>query len=240
VYQGLLRLIDVWFKYPGSNRYVLEGFNLEVGRKELVLLTGPNGSGKTTVLLLAGGLLQPEKGDVEFNDKPLKQQLPEARRFIGLLFQNPEVMLFNPTVYDEILYVPRQLHKDRNLLDKLARDSIRLVGLPDRFLNRRVHELSYGEKKLVALASVISFNPHILLLDEPFEGLSKGARERVACVIRIFLEKGAGILLASHEAPPELIGLETRVVELGREKDSEDSIQGFSDSGCYANPADRA
>jgi len=236
----LLRLIDVWFKYPGSGRYVLEGFNLEVGRKELVLLRGPNGSGKTTVLLIAGGLLEPEKGVVEFNGKPLKQQLPEARRFIGLLFQNPEVMLFNPTVYDEILYVPRQLHKDRNLLDKVARDSIRLVGLPDQFLNRRVLELSYGEKKLVALASVISFNPHILLLDEPFEGLSKVARERVACIIKIFLEKGAGILLATNEAPLELIGLETRVVELGREKDLEDSIQGFSDSGCYANPANRA
>ena len=236
----MLRLSGVWFKYPGSKTYVLEDFSLEVGGGELVLLTGPNGSGKTTVLLIAAGLLEPQKGSVEFEGRPLKKQLPEARRHIGLLFQNPEVMLFNPTVYDEVTFVPRQLSRDKSWIDKVARDSIRTVGLPERFLNRRVQELSYGEKKLVALASVISYRPKILLLDEPFEGLSRRARERVACVVKEAVRRGSGVLLASHEPPPELAGVASRVVDLGSKKSLEDPVQGLNDSGCYADSADRA
>ena len=91
-------------------------------------------------------------------------------------------MLFNPTVYDEVLYVPRQLCRD--FIEKIAREAIKAVGLPEWSLSKRVHELSYGENKLVALASIISFKPKLLLLDELFEGLSRKARAGVTCIIK--------------------------------------------------------
>ena len=195
----LLELRSIWYRYPGSDSYALRDVSLDLRRSEALLLTGPNGAGKTTLLLVAAGLLKPLRGEVLLDGKPLREQLPDARRHIGLLFQNPEAMLFNPTVMDEISYVPRQLLQPKEALNA-ASDTARLLGIPRELLNRPIHALSYGEKKLVALASILSYKPRILLLDEPLTNLHSRYASRLMEILRTHLKLGGGALIASHEA----------------------------------------
>lgn len=210
----MLRLVDIWFRYPGGD-YVLRGFSTEFRRGELVLVTGPNGSGKTTLIMVSAGLLEPERGEVLFMERPLKRQLPWARRHIGVLFQDPEYMLFNPTVYDEIAFVPRQVSRDEEEVRERVLWAVEALGIPQDLLKRPVHRLSYGEKKLVALASVISYGPDILLLDEPLEGLSKRYRERVIELVREWASKRGPVVVALHERE-EMERYASRVIELSR------------------------
>ncbi|MCC6062183.1 MAG: energy-coupling factor ABC transporter ATP-binding protein [Desulfurococcales archaeon] len=194
----MLKLVDIWFRYPDSNRYLFQRLNIEFREKELTLITGPNGSGKSTLLMIAAGLLEPERGEVLFREKPLKKQLPEARRFIGISFQDPEYMLFNSTVYDEIAYVPRQLYEEKEV-DRLVRDTIKILGLSEDMLKRSVYQLSYGEKKIVALGSILSYKPLIILLDEPLESLSKYYRDKILYIIERLLEENKTIIIATHD-----------------------------------------
>ena len=196
---GILELKNIWFKYPGMENYVLKGISLELESGKTYFVTGPNGAGKTTLLMVAAGLLKPEKGEVIFQGKQLSKQLPEARRHIGVLFQNPEAMLFNPIVYDEVAYGLRQILSSQEEIDRKVKDAIRKIGLSENILHRLVHRLSYGEKKLVAFASIISYDPKVLLLDEPFTNLSYENIEHVVSVILDFKSRGKAILIVGHD-----------------------------------------
>ncbi len=197
---GILELRNIWFKYPGMENYVLKGISLELKSGKTYFITGPNGAGKTTLLMVAAGLLKPEKGEVIFQGKPLSKQLPEARRHIGVLFQNPEAMLFNPTVYDEVAYGLRQILSSQEEIDRKVKDTIRRIGLNENILYKLVHKLSYGEKKLVAFASIISYDPKVLLLDEPFTNLSHENIEQIMSIILDFKSKGKTILMVGHDS----------------------------------------
>lgn len=195
----VIRLINIWYKYPGANDYALKNINLALEDSKLYFVTGPNGAGKTTLLLVIAGLLEPSEGEVVFRNKPLNKQLPEARRFFGVLFQNPEHMLFNPTVYDEIAYVLRQLMDDEDEIRKRVYETLDQLGLREEILNRLTHMLSYGEKKLVALASILSYDPDILLLDEPFTNLSQKYVDKIMEIISLYKRRGKTVLVAGHE-----------------------------------------
>lgn len=197
---ALLELRNVWFKYPGMEQYVLKNLSLKLEKGLIYLITGPNGAGKTTLTLVAAGLLKPEKGEVIFRGKPLYEQLPEARRYFGILFQNPEAMLFNPTVFDEVAYGLRQILSDPNEVYERVKETIGRVGLSSKYLSRYVHSLSYGEKKLVAFASIISYDPEILLLDEPFTNLSEEYREKILRILLKMRDSGKSVLIVGHIA----------------------------------------
>ncbi len=195
----LIKLENIWFRYPGGKDYVLKNINLSFNKGRTYLITGPNGAGKSTLLMIIAGLLTPSKGRVLFREKPLVKQLPEARRYIGILFQNPEHMLFNPTVYDEIAYVLRQLFRDEAFIRKKVCESLKLLGMDKRLLNRPIHSLSYGEQKLVAIASIISYDPEILLLDEPFTNLSWNFVKRINTIIDMYRGMNKTIIIVSHK-----------------------------------------
>ncbi|MFN3268313.1 MAG: ATP-binding cassette domain-containing protein, partial [Zestosphaera sp.] len=112
-----LQLRNVWFRYSREEDYVLRGVELDLGESELVVVKGPNGSGKTTLILVAAGLLRPESGEVLLEGKSIYEQLPLARRKIGVSFQDPEDQFFNATVYDEVAFALRQL--------KISEDAVR-------------------------------------------------------------------------------------------------------------------
>lgn len=193
----LLQVKDVHFRYPG-NIEVLRGASFYVNRGEVVAIIGPNGSGKSTLLMIAAGLLIPEKGEVLLNQKPLKDQLPEARRKIGLVFQDPDDQLFNPTVYDELAFSLRQI------LPSESKVSERIAEFSDAFglrtlLEKPPYKLSIGEKRMVTLASVLIYEPDALLLDEPTANLSSKAMEKVEQVIAAEKEKDKGIVVTSHD-----------------------------------------
>jgi cobalt/nickel transport system ATP-binding protein len=193
----LLKLENIYFKYPGEVE-VLKGANLSADRGEIVALIGPVGSGKTTLLMIAAGLLEPERGTVFLDGKPLKDQLPEARERIGLVFQNPDDQIFNPTVYDELAFALNQICNSATEVDSIVR------RVADRFnithlLNRPPYRLSMGEKRIVTLASIIIYNPDILLLDEPTANVSSRIVEIIKTVLFEFKQSKKAIVVASHD-----------------------------------------
>jgi cobalt/nickel transport system ATP-binding protein len=193
----LLKLENIYFKYPGEVE-VLKGANLLADRGEIVALIGPVGSGKTTLLMIAAGLLEPERGTVFLDGKPLKDQLPEARERIGLVFQNPDDQIFNPTVYDELAFALNQICNSATEVDSIVR------RVADRFnithlLNRPPYRLSMGEKRIVTLASIIIYNPDILLLDEPTANVSSRIVEIIKTVLFEFKQSKKAIVVASHD-----------------------------------------
>ncbi len=184
-----LVLRDVWFRYPGSE-WVLRGVSAEFVGGRAYVIEGINGAGKTTLLLVMAGLLEPQRGEVLLDDEPVAGDRPSVRRRFGILFQSPDYMLFNPTVYEEIAYGPRQLVRGNDKIRQAVRSALRAVGLPEKYLVRATHALSYGEKKLVALASIISYGPDVLLLDEPCSNLSPAFVERVCSIVEDVVGRG--------------------------------------------------
>lgn len=214
----LLELQGVWYRYPGALDYALKDVSLVVEEGHAYIVAGPNGAGKTTLLLVMAGLLEPEKGRVLFGGKPLEEQLPGARRHIGLLFQNPEYMLFNPVVYDEIAYVPRQLYASEEDVRRAVEEAFKIVGLKHELLTRPPYMLSYGEKKLVALASILSYKPRLLLLDEPYTNLSRDYVGKINNIIRRHVEEGGSAVIVCHECLDSIRGVpvERLYMESGR------------------------
>ncbi|ADM28235.1 ABC transporter related [Ignisphaera aggregans DSM 17230] len=193
-----IELIDVYYRYPGQQEYALKNINIVFEAGKIYLVTGPNGAGKTTLLLVTAGLLKPEKGDVILNGVSLFKQLPGARRLFGFLFQNPDLMLFNPTVYDEITYSIRQICNDEERIKSRVKELLKFFEIDENILSRPIHTLSYGYKKIVALMSILIYNPKILLLDEPHTNLSRKFVEKLKKVIVLNRESGGITIIASH------------------------------------------
>lgn len=189
-----LSLENIYFKYPGDE-FSLKNITLTFTVGRIYCIVGPNGSGKSTLLLVIAGLLKPLKGKILVDGVPLDEQLPRIRSKIGIVFQNPDHMLFNPTVYDEIAYGPRQLYR-REKVDRLVEKTSRELGL-DKLLSKPVHKLSFGEKKLVSIAAILSYEPDIILLDEPFSNLHSSKKKLLLNILLNIKNKGKIIIITS-------------------------------------------
>jgi cobalt/nickel transport system ATP-binding protein len=170
----MIELEGVSYRYPESEP-ALKDVSFAVAEREKVVLLGANGSGKTTLLRILNGLVFPQGGSYRYGSEPVTEaRLRDrswSRRFrreVVLLFQHPEVMLFNPTVYDEIAYGLRQLGADD--LDGRVRHWAAQLGV-EAHLKRPPFQLSGGEKQKVCLAALLSLEPRVLLLDEPTANL---------------------------------------------------------------------
>lgn len=193
----LLRVDKIRFEYPGGPEILREAtFNADKG--EIVAIIGPNGSGKTTLLMVAAGLLDPSKGIVYVEDKPLREQLPKIRSRIGLVFQEPDDQLFNPTVYEELAFALRQLLNSVEEVDEKVREITKKFNLK-KIINKPPYKLSIGEKRIVALASVIAYDPDILLLDEPTANLSSGPIKAIEEILQEAKKSGKVVVIASHD-----------------------------------------
>jgi cobalt/nickel transport system ATP-binding protein len=199
----VFELADVGYDYQG--RAALEAISLCIRRGQRVALLGANGSGKSTLLRLLDALYFPSRGEI----RAFGETLSEAafaddavnyafRRRVGLVFQNPDVQIFNPTVFDEVAFGPLQLGWARDEI--LARvDAILARFAIGHLRDRAPHRLSGGEKKRVALASVLIMQPEVLLLDEPTASLDPESQGEV---IRFLIEsRGSGrtIVTATHD-----------------------------------------
>lgn len=192
----VIELTGVTYEYP--NRTVgLDGVDLTVTAGERVAVVGANGSGKSSLLAVAGGLETPDAGDVRFFGKTDDPEV--VRQRLGVLLQNPDDYLFNGSVREDILYGPQQFGMDpdraeRRLL-KLT-DQLSLTGL----LDRAPFQLSGGEKQRAALACTLAFEPTVLLLDEPVASVDSGNRQRMLEVIRSYRRRrGAAMLVATPD-----------------------------------------
>lgn len=191
----VLRLQEVCFAYQ-KGKPVFEGLNLEVKRGERVGVIGPNGAGKSTLLLLLNGLLKPDKGRVEVSGKLLSTETEEQiRQSVGLVFQNPEDQLFCPTVFDDVAFGPLNFGMSKTQVKDRVRKALDEVGLT-HFEERSTLNLSFGEKKLVALATVLSMEPEIVALDEPTSNLDAIHRRKIMNWVS---QNGRTCLITSHD-----------------------------------------
>lgn len=176
-------LEGVSFSYP-PNRTVLSDCDLLLKRSERIGLTGPNGSGKSTLLGLIVGLLRPTVGRVEVFGKVRSREndFHEVRRRVGLLFQDSDNQLFCPTVAEDVAFGPLNLGKPREEVRCIVAHTLEALGL-EGYEDRITYKLSGGEKRLVALATVLAMDPEVLLLDEPTSGLDNKAVKRLMAVL---------------------------------------------------------
>lgn len=175
--------------------------NLEVQSGLAHGFCGATGSGKSTLLQHLNGLYRPQKGEVRIGPFALSDpevDMKQVRRYAGLVFQNPEIYFFEQYVGDEIAYGPKMLH-GREGLAKRVSDAMELVGLDfDKFKDRVTYTLSGGEKRKVALASVLALQPRLLILDEPTAGLDPASRRNVHGILQNARVKGRELILSSH------------------------------------------
>jgi cobalt/nickel transport system ATP-binding protein len=184
--------IDLRFSYPDS-REVITGINFEISRTERVGLIGPNGSGKTTVLLMLCGMLKPESGNVTVNGKMVTHITfnPE----INYLFQFPDDQLFCATVFDDVIFGPLNMHLEKDEVRQRAGGALKAVGCT-HLADKAPHHLSGGEKRMVAIATILSMMPDIILFDEPVSNLDSRNRRRV---IRTITDMRQTVIVASHD-----------------------------------------
>ncbi len=181
--EALVEFRDVDFAYDPA-RPVLTGCNFALCRGERVALVGGNGSGKTTLLKLIVGLLQPTRGRVAAfgQDRRTEADFHEVRRRVGLLFQDADDQLFCPTVAEDVAFGPLNLGKPRDDVRRIVSETLDSLGLAG-YEHRITYHLSGGEKRLVALATVLAMQPDVLLLDEPNGELDDAAIERLASIL---------------------------------------------------------
>ncbi len=209
----LVQFENVAFSYS-PDRQVLAGVNFELFPAERVGIKGANGSGKTTFLHLLVGLLKPTAGIIRAFGKERKAEKDfyEVRIRAGLVFQDSDDQLFCPTVLEDMAFGPLNTGKSPKEAEDIALTTLTELGI-EQFAERITYKLSYGEKRLVALAAVLAMQPDVLLLDEPTNGLDGDAKQRLSAVLRHLPQ---AMIIVSHEQD-FLEPLVTRTVQVGSE-----------------------
>lgn len=193
--QPVLAVNELVFRYPDGHE-ALRGVTFTIQRGEKVALVGPNGAGKSTLMLHFNGLLGDGQAPIMVNGRTLaKEHLPQIRAAVGLVFQNPDDQLFSPTVFDDVAFGPLHMGYPEDEVRRRVTAALAQVGMADA-ADRLSHHLSMGQKKRVAIATVLSMDPQILVLDEPSAGLDpRGRRE----LINLLRELPVTMLVSSHD-----------------------------------------
>jgi cobalt/nickel transport system ATP-binding protein len=193
----IIKLENICFAYPGSTVKVLDGLALEVYDGDRIGMMAPNGSGKTTLFHTIMGLCRPDAGKIEIFGRPVstEQEFQAVRSKIGLMFQDADDQLFCPTVVDDVAFGPLNLGLSADEALDRAREVLSTLGIAD-LETAITHRLSGGQKRLVALASVLAMEPRVLLLDEPTAGLDNGVKEKLA---KIMNSLDISYVVISHE-----------------------------------------
>ncbi len=185
------------FAYPDGHQ-ALFGVDMTIARGERVALLGPNGAGKTTLVLHLNGILTAGAGEVRVAGLPVaKENLLEIRRRVGIVFQDPDDQLFMPTVRDDVAFGPANLGISGSELDDRVHDALGKVGMAE-FASRPPHHLSYGQRRRVAVATVLAMGPEILVLDEPSSNLDPASRRELADVLRAL---DVTVFMVTHDLP---------------------------------------
>jgi cobalt/nickel transport system ATP-binding protein len=174
---------DLSYVYPGG-RHVLDGISLRVEPGERFGIIGPSGAGKTTLLLHLNGILRPTSGRITIGGRDvLPPELPLIRRWVGLVFQDPDDQLFTPTVAEDVAFGPRNMGLPEADVTRRVEDALAALDMAGTG-SRSSHELSYGERRRVAIATVLAMSPRVVALDEPFSNLNPALVERLITIVR--------------------------------------------------------
>jgi cobalt/nickel transport system ATP-binding protein len=209
-----LEIKDLAFAYPDGNQ-ALFGVNLTVGQGERVALLGPNGAGKTTLVMHMNGIHPAAHGEVrvagQLVDASDKANLRLIRSKVGIVFQDPDDQLFMPTVGEDVAFGPYNMGVRGDDLDRVVIEALELVGMTE-FKDRPPHHLSFGQRRRVAVATVLAMKPEILVLDEPSSNLDPASRRELADILRSL---AITIVMVTHDLPYALELCERAVILSG-------------------------
>lgn len=190
----VLQVRDLHFAYPDGH-VALRGVSFRLAEGDKVALVGPNGAGKSTLMLHLNGILL-GRGEIRIGGVRLApDRLAAIRAMVGLVFQNPDDQLFSPTVFEDVAFGPLHMGLPEEEVRARVEEALAAVGM-SAYANRLSHHLSTGEKKRIAIATVLSMRPQILVLDEPTAGLDPRARRSL---IRLLHDLPITMLVSTHD-----------------------------------------
>jgi cobalt transport protein ATP-binding subunit len=193
--RGSIAVQHLHYKYPDGFE-ALHGIDLEIDAGEKVALIGPNGAGKSTFMLHLNGINEPSHGSVHISGMLVERKsLKKVRSEVGLVFQDPDDQLFSPTVFDDVAFGPLHMGVPKDQIHHLVEGALAAVGMSG-FEQRMPHHLSLGQRKRIAIATVLSMEPSILVLDEPSAGLDPRGRRELINLLRTMEQT---LLVSTHD-----------------------------------------
>jgi len=194
----ILEVKNLNFEYPNSGIRAIKNLSIQIQQGDFIGLVGPNGSGKTTLLYLLANLYQPTSGEILFkgNKLDIVDQYEYAKN-IGFIFQNPENMIFKPTIREEVLYGPKNFGIECNVSQEYLSKLYGLIGNEDP--NKNPFKLSWGQKRRLNLSSIFVYDPDVILLDEPFIGQDQRTIDFLLETLFIENKRGKTIIISSHD-----------------------------------------
>ncbi|HOT04117.1 MAG TPA: ATP-binding cassette domain-containing protein [Methanolinea sp.] len=195
----LIETRNLTYTYPG-NVTGLDGVNFIAPRNARIAVIGANGAGKSTLFKHFNGIFKPTSGSVLVRGEPItRENIREVRRFVGVVFQNPDDQIFSPTVEQDVAFGPINLGLDEETIHHRVEEALRVVGI-EHLKDRVPHHLSGGEKKRVAIAGIIAMEPQVLVLDEPTAGLDpQGVRDLVGFINSLSRNYGMTVIFSTHD-----------------------------------------
>ncbi|PKG32170.1 ATP-binding cassette domain-containing protein [Methanoregula sp.] len=195
----LIETRDLCYTYPGKVT-ALNNITFIAPRNSRIAVIGSNGAGKSTLFKHFNGIFKATSGSVLIRGEPItKQNIKEIRKFIGIVFQNPDDQIFSPTVEQDIAFGPTNLGLDGETIHHRVHEALRVVGI-EHLAHRVPHHLSGGEKKRVAIAGVIAMEPEVLVLDEPNAGLDpRGVTDLNAFINSLPKKYGMTVIFSTHD-----------------------------------------
>ena len=197
--EPLVSVSCVRHTYPDRTQVHLCGLDFVVERGQRVVILGPNGCGKTTLLHHVLGLLEPQEGEVRVFDVNPARHFNRIRERVGVVLQNVEEQIIAPTVWDDVSFSPRNYGYAEVEVERMVTRALERAGIT-ALRDKVCHHLSGGEKRKVALAGALVLEPELLVLDEPFEGLDPASRTDLAVLLnRLHVEQGVTLIIATHD-----------------------------------------
>ena len=195
-----LKINNLSYTYPDGHK-ALNDINFSIDQGESICVLGPNGAGKTTLILHLNGILGNLTGEIEVDGlKYTPENIGEIRKTVGVVFQDPDDQLFMPTVLEDVMFGPKNFGYTNEEAEKNAVQALKMVGMDDS-QDRAPHHLSFGQKRKVAIATVLASKPKLLVLDEPASNLDPASRRDL---IEILINLDISIILVTHDLPMAL------------------------------------
>lgn len=196
----MFKINNLTYKYE-KNKNALSNINMDFSNGNVIGIIGSNGSGKSTLFMNLMGIIKPTKGEILFKGNLLKydkKSLYNLRKDVGMVFQDPEKQIFYSTVYDDIAFSLRNIGIEEDIIKVRVNKALEAVNGMD-FIGKPIHFLSYGQKKRVAIASVISMENKMVLLDEPTAGLDPMSTRCIVDIIKRLSESNVKVVISSHD-----------------------------------------
>ena len=195
-----LKINKLSYTYPDGHE-ALKDISFSIDKGESIAILGPNGAGKTTLILHLNGILGELTGEIEVDGLEYSlENIAKIRKTVGVVFQDPDDQLFMPTVLEDVMFGPKNFGYSDEDSQENAIEALKMVGM-DKFQDRAPHHLSFGQKRKVAIATVLASKPKLLVLDEPASNLDPASRRDL---IEILINLNISLILVTHDLPMAL------------------------------------